>query len=302
MHRLRNHPYLDAVVAAGILLVVGALVVRARSSVSPAGTDTPLATWAGGGGIAARGVTRSLTAAPVTERRGTLSGTRAVSYGPVPLNAGNGARAIVPINEEQTDISLDALFAQLSKPASRGSAAARDDGASSAYAFIPGGLIATTTPGKARTPDQDALYGYGNEVGDAIQSFERDNPNQPAVLKNFMESRTDSDAIAAMKKLGAALAALGATLKHMDEYTVPPAAGAAHAALAKSYADIGAKLSAIPDAQGDEALLKAIDTYDTAAEAFAKKYVALVRIFQSYGVVFSPGDGGSVFTFSNASL
>ena len=44
-------------------------------------------------------------------------------------------------------------------------------------------------------------------------------------------------------------------------------------------------------------LYDAIVSYNTAAEDFAKKYVSLAMVFQSYSVSFSPSDGGSIFVF-----
>ncbi len=301
MHWVRNHPYFDALFAAGVLILVGVLIVRARVGVVPA-SETDI-TW-GGGGVALDTTSRptnipSQGAGDASHAGGSI--TRAETKGYIPLNPGTSARAGSNAGHGGADFNFDALVAQLSRPQSSasGGRSAGSDAITSAYAFIPRGLIATTSA-SSRTPLQDALSTYGNEVGDTIQSFENSNPNQAVILKNFIENRADAGAIAAMKKLGAEMARVGNTLGGMDPEIIPVPVRSAHTALVASYKDIGTKLSAIPDAaaSGDTTLLAAIETYDAAANAFVKRYVALALIFQSYGVAFSPNEGGSSFTFS----
>jgi DNA ligase (NAD+) len=54
--------------------------------------------------------------------------------------------------------------------------------------------------------------------------------------------------------------------------------------------------------RGNGNLYDAIVAYDATADDFAKKFVSLALIFQSYAVTFSPGDGGSVFVFPSSGL
>jgi len=290
MDWLRSHPYADALLAAGALLIIGALVVHQKTSVSPAASD--LATWGGAGGVLVNGVSSGGTGYAQGPQE-TGPGTQAVSVGYIPLTPGDTQADDTTLNATD-NFDFGAFAAALAQPAK--GQPQQDTGAESdAYAFIPTALIATTTLVQQRTALQNNLYLYGNDVGGTIQSFEYAHPDQPAVLKNFIEDRTSPDTIAAMKKLGTDLAAIGTTFDGTGP--VPTQAVAAHKALAAAYKDIGTKLAAIPDAQGDDKLMTAIDTYDSAAESFVKKYVALALVFQSYGVIFSPGDGGAIFIF-----
>lgn len=291
MHWLRSHPYADALLAAGALLVIGVLIVRSHSSVAPRTSD--LATWGGAGGVFVNGVAApNPTAAANPTMTNANYGTQAVSYGYIPLAPG----------EDQPDaqgisgaFDFAAFAAALTQPMGSKNTQTTGDTASDAYSFIPSGLIATTTLVQTRSRQQDNLYLYGNDIGGTIQSFEYANPNQPAILKNFIEDRTNPDTQTAMKKLGNDLAAVGDSIGANS--LIPTQAKSANQALAAGYRNIGTKLASIPDAQGDDGLITAIETYNSAAEDFVKKYVALALVFQSYGVVFSPGDGGAIFVF-----
>ncbi len=292
MEWLRSHPYLDALISAGALLIVGALVVHTQLAAAPGpGRDT---SWGTDGGIYVDAVTTGHTSLPETEQRPAFQTT---DLGYIPLanqnEIGSGPA------DESTSFDFQAFVAALSSSKPANLPTETDTGAD-AYSFIPSGLIATTTLLAKRTPLQEKLYSYGNEVGDTIVSFEHGHPDQPTILKNHIEQQDSPEAIAALKKLGGDLAHVGDTLASME--LVPTQAAAANTALAEAYRTIGKKLAAVPDAKGNDTLYDAIVSYNAAAEDFAKKYVALALIFQSYGVTFSPGDGGSIFVFPSSGL
>ncbi len=289
MEWLRTHPLLDAVVSASALLIVGALFVRAQ--LAPAAHVTSDTTWGSGSGI---------LVSPVSDPHASLSQDTYAGPGPTAKDVGliqlasQNTIGTGPVDESE-GFDLAAFAAMLSNPTSKPSAA---DTASDAYDFIPSGLIATTTLSATRTSKQDALYIYGNEVGDAIVSFEGLHPNQPAVLKNHAEQPGDADAKAALKALGDDFIRLGDSLSGLS---APAQTATAHKALVAAYKDLGTKLSAVSQSSGD-GLYDSIVAYDAAADDFAKKFVALALIFQAYGVMFSPGDGGSVFVFPSSGL
>lgn len=288
---LRAHPYLDALVTASAVIIVGVLVVRTQlaAPIQPA-TD---ATWGSEGGVFVNTVSDGRTTLAPTESGPNF---QAKDLGYIPLATQN------EIGTGPHDASADFDFAAFAAALSRPKTARPVDTSetSSAYDFIPTGLLATTTLAKPRTSLQNQLYMYGNEVGDTIVSFENSHPDQPAILKNQMEQRDDPSAIAALKGLGNDLAHVGDTLAAME--LVPTQAKSAHLALADAYRNIGTKLAAVPDARGDDAIFEAIVTYNASAEDFAKKYVSLAQIFQAYDVTFSPGDGGSLFVFPSGGL
>ena len=168
MNWLRNHPVFDACLAGVLVLGAGFLVVRARSGVAP--VDSGLGTWEGSGGVTAQPVYGSRPA-----QSGRPSGytpqvdiTRAETHDQIPLNAAPAA----PIGSGAggDDFDFDSFVSQLSKSSSKKGAAA-DNSVPSSYSFVPKGLIASSTPDQSRTEAQEALFGYGNEAGDAIQSF-----------------------------------------------------------------------------------------------------------------------------------
>jgi len=166
----------------------------------------------------------------------------------------------------------------------------------SAYAYIPRGLISTTTPSTARTALQQQLYDYGNDIGSSIESFEQQHSNTVQILKEQVEDRSDPDKAAAVVNIGHAFQNLGTNLAKMDN--VPSAMVAAHAALAQSYIEIGKNLALVPQAERDSDFIQAIQTYNTSADAFTRNYIQIVSLFGAHGVTFTSSDAGRVFTFS----
>lgn len=290
MDWLRKHPLLDAVVSAGAVLIVGALFVRTQ--LAPPVHTASDTTWGSGNGI---------IASPVSDPHASLSQDTYQGPGPTAKDVGliqfasQNEIGTGPVDESE-GFDLASFAAMLSNPAIKPSTA--DAPTSGAYDFIPSGLIATTTLSTTRTSKQDMLYIYGNEVGDAITSFEGLHPNQPAVLKNHAEQPGDPDAQAALKALGDDFAHLGDSISGIS---APAQAAAAHKALAAAYKSLGTRLSDVSRSSGD-GLYDAIVAYDAAADDFAKKFVTLALIFQAYGITFSPGDGGSVFVFPSSGL
>ena len=166
---------------------------------------------------------------------------------------------------------------------------------SSAYEFIPTGMISLPDTSPHDTPVQAALRSYGNDVGSIIQSYEQSNPDQVAVLKNFMEDRGDPDKISAMKRLGSEMKNVGTLIAQTDP--VPTQMKVSNADLAAHYDEIGKLLAAIPAAKGNDGLYDAIVTYDQAAERFVGSFVNFALLFQANGVIFTQEDAGSVFMF-----
>lgn len=166
-----------------------------------------------------------------------------------------------------------------------------------AYAYIPTGLISTSTTRK-RTSDQDALFRYGNAVGAIIKKFEAAHPDEIAVLAAQASDRTNPGKAQALRDLGAALSKVGDDINALTN--TPTVAVAAQHDLAKGYNTIGKKLSLVADAKDDTGFIAAINSYNAAADSFARAYSALATVFSVSSVSFSSADTGSVFTFSNS--
>lgn len=292
MNFFRTHPLIDASLGTGAILIVGALFVRTQlgAPVRPATDET----WGGVSGAyvnTVSGMGRSLAQAAPTTPQGArdvgliqLSTQNEIGTGPQDTSDG---------------FDLSAFAALLSNP--HAPVAQADSSIdTSAYAFIPSGLVATTTLTKPRTALQDALYYYGNEVGDTIVSFENSHPDQPAILKNHAEQPGNPDTQAALKRLADDITHVGESIDGIEP--VPTQAKSAHVALVAAYKELGAKLATVSHTQGNDPLYDAIVAYDASADDFAKKFVTLALLFQAYGVTFSPGDGGSVFVFPSSGL
>jgi hypothetical protein len=290
----RAHPYVSAIGAAGAFVLLGAFVVQSRASVSPSGSRP--VTWGGTGALVGGSTTQNGPRQNSEDIMGQVQNAAPYTYITIPSSPNTAADASADMS-----FDFDAFVALLSAGGKSAGSNSSAGGApqTSAYAFIPGGLVSTTTV-KSRTALQKTLFDYGNEVGSFIASFEQQYPNETQILINQAQDRGNADKAAAVVSLGQELSALGDSLSAMDN--VPGQMQSAHAALAKSYNEIGGKLALVAKANGDAHFLAAIQSYNASVDVFTKNYVAMANIFVAYGVTFSPGDPGEVFTFTNASF
>ena len=290
MEWIRMHPYVSALVAVGILFLVGAYIVKERTAVAPNPSST--IAWGGGGGFL-----QPTTGAQYQGGPEEPDLYRRVQSGPpfwFPASSPN-------TSEEETQstntFDIEALISLIS-PKDSGSQTDTSGSSlfSDAYSFLPRGLIATSTPGKEYTPAQEALRAYGNEAGSYIQSFEERNRDMARVLKDQFEDRENPLKNAALVGLADGLAGVGDSLLSIE--IVPEQAASANAKLAASYRAMGAKLRLIPDANTEEARIQAMLAYNATVEEFIKSYTALATLFSLSEVTFRTDEPGTVFMFS----
>lgn len=292
---LRTHPYTAALGAAILFALLGAFVVISRAS-QPAGTRTTA--W---GGEAAQFLNPTSYGATEksTQNQNIL---QQVQDGPpytyIAPNVSNSESG----DGEVSTYDFDAFIAKLTKESNpKGqTTTSEQDPLASAYAFIPRGLISTSTSNPTRSTLQQELYEYGNDIGSTVESFEQQHSDTPQILKGQIEDRGDTEKAAAVAGIGRDLEEVGNILTAME--TVPSSVASAHNALAKSYIEIGKNLALIPKATGDANFIKAIQTYNASADTFAKNYILMVSLFGAHGVTFSGNDAGKVFTFTPTGL
>ncbi|MCR4325723.1 MAG: hypothetical protein NUV59_02855 [Patescibacteria group bacterium] len=298
MDWIRSHPYASGLAAAGLVFVVGVFVVGASAPVSPAASR--LTVW-GGGGSAPSGAAYPAEQSGGQSSRETIM-QRVQSGAPYTyIEPSLPASGAAP-GSQTGAFDFDAFVALLSDTTQPHGQTTGEGGVdiSLSYEFVPRGLVAVQSDTSSRTPQQQALFDYGNEVGSFIQSFEARHSNEAQVLRDQAEDRTDPLKAAALTALADDLSGIGRSLQRMD--TVPPAAASAHNALSASYVEIGTKLALVPKAVSDSDFVDAIQTYNASADKFIENYVYLAQLFASYGVTFSALDSGSVFTFSPIGL
>jgi hypothetical protein len=299
-HWLRGHPYIAGAAVAVFCLLVGAFIVSLHS---PVASQAPQSiAWGGNAGVL--NPTSYDTSAPAqqSDQPSIMQQVQSgAPYNYIPINAPSPDGTTATNASDQSGFDFDAFVASLSQEsAPKTKTSSGNSGVQSAYAFIPSGLMATSSLSPSLTQTQQDLYDYGNNVGSLIQSFEQKNPNESGTLKDQVENRGDPDKAAAVEALGQSLQDLGNSILAMD--TVPEAMTSAHAALGNSYVQIGKNLALVPQAQSDTDFIAAINTYNASADIFTKRYIALAQLFGAYGVKFSPDDPGSVFTFTPTGL
>ncbi len=283
------HAYIAAAAAAVLLLLAGLYIV-VRSIPAPAVGGS--AAW-GGGTVSQFNPSAYVQTADNPERNSIFM---QVQSGP-PFHYTPPAVVSSVTAKMGTDFDFDAFIKMIS-PKGQSYGEVSESG-SITYSFIPAGLVSTTTPIKKRTAEQQMLFEYGNAVGSYVQSFEEAHPAQPELMKNFLEDRQNPAKVASVRALGEAYIALGKNLAGVD--SIPSAVAPQHAALAKSYQDLGQHFMPIASAGNDSNLLAALQSYNGAADTYARAFVALASLLGAYGVAFSPDDPGSVFTFTVAS-
>jgi len=295
---LRSHPYIGALIGATVLILLGALVVGQKTSVDDENT-APLA-W---GGVGARLLNPISNVPSLGEDTRPQNLYTQIRGGPPFRYDPASPTQITAYTSDGGMSDFDALISMLSS-AKGGSASGENqtnvDTFVDAYSFIPTGLISTSTPTKERTPEQEELYNYGNEAGSEIQSFEDSHRNMPQILKDQFEDPRDAGKIATLLGLGDALAGVGRALEEIGN--VPESVRSANASVAKSYKEMGVLLAQVPKAYTDDERISAMLAYNATVETYIKNYVALATILSAYGVTFSPGEPGSVFTFTQASF
>lgn len=285
MSWLRLHPYAAASAAAGLLIVIGALIVESRTAVEP-GT---LSVWGGSGAPLFNPTSYAPQSAIEIAPQQTGEDTDPPAY--IPPSQTAGAEP-VPSGDI---LDLDAFLASLVQPSGSASATSSGDVAY-AYSFIPKGLISTETV-PARNPEQQELYTYGNDAASYIQTYEDTNRNAAVALRDQAEDRQNPQKTQAVKLVAAAMRTAGESLLGME--SVPESVRATHEALAESYVLAGRELSKVPDANGDDAFISAINAYNSAADTLVKHYVSLATMFSLSGVKFMPTDPGSIFMFTS---
>jgi hypothetical protein len=292
MEWLRMHTYLAMLGGAAVLVVLGAFIVGTRTPAPPSTSQT--VAWGGTGAILSpsQGLVQSQD--PRTLVQQISGGVSLNTILPVPQRIADNAT-----NTTAADNGFDfnAFISMLSSENQPTAVPQSDTTApSNAYAFIPSGFVSVASASKPKTPQQQALYDYGNEVGSLIQSFEQENPNASQVLWDQAQDRTDAGKAAALTRLAQGLSALGDSIAAIE--IVPAPVQTAHEALAQSYRALGTKLALVPQAQGDAAFIAAVNAYNAAAQTFVTNYVSMANLFVMQGVSFSQTDAGSLFSFT----
>lgn len=292
---VHRHLYLSITIAVCGILILGAALVVQRTDVNAANSS---GAWGGAGGMFFGSIKNAMPGGPTAEDVVRLQSPQD-SYAAIPIYAPSSQDPEKPSGIDDITTLLAELVQQIPVTASSQTDTSNPD----AFSFIPQGLVSTqpTTVIKKRTPEQDKLFSYGNEVGTYIKGFEDTHFGTTQILKDHVEDRTSPDKIRGLKILGSDMQQLGVDLGNITN--IPESVANAHRVYGNAYYAAGANLLLIADTTTDEEFVNAITKYNTIVEKLSSQFQLLVAIFGMNEVTFSSSDPGNIFMFNpNLSL
>jgi len=273
---------------AGALLflsVLALLIAEMRQSTPPQTTETA------GGFTSGYTDTHKNSGAPLSENKEISQPS--VSFRTTPRGDTYSTRAVTHLLT-QTEIStqsIEDLFATLvPRQKNLRNATPYTDESN----LIWDGSLASTPiiqnpNSNTRTTHQDALYDYGNKMGEMLTTFELQQSGQTAVLGDFFSGNGSSYRIARLADAYTTLA------KDLARVSPPSDARTIHTRLREAYASVGKLLTTL-SSKATPPSIDDVIAYNAVAESAGKELIALSLLFSSSGVIFSPSDPGRVFT------
>ncbi len=285
-----KHPVFLTLSVAVIFVLVGLYFIERQRAVTPNGAS---ASWETVGGYIepTDSISEQPTQAQPLVETDNNPETLVI---PVATTSATKKPANAPAKDDGV-FDYNAMLAQLQHETTSNASAQADktfEKLMGAFSFAP--AIAAPAQ-KVKTPEQQALYIYGNEIGSRIKGFAAVNPNMAQTLTNQINHRTEPSAGVPVRNLGTRYIALGESILAIQN--VPPSVESAHHTLGESYLHLGEALSRIPDATEDQAFIAAITTYNNKADSYTRAFVGMVTLFSALNVTFEETDPGSVFSF-----
>ncbi len=285
-----RHPVFLTLLVAAICVLIGLYFIERQRAVVPSGDSM---TW---GRIGAYLEPQNPATTPDSSRIPEPLVDVGEDSPPVPVTASNPQPQKPPQKTAAADGSFDynALLAQLRHDSTAPAQQANKTFTQllDAFSFAP---VIATPEEKVKTPEQQALFEYGNDIGLRLKGFAALNSNMAQILSDQIAHRTDPSKGNPLRDLGNRYVTLGESILAIHD--IPPAVESAHYKLGESYVQLGRALSRVPDATEDQAFLAAITAYNNKADAYTNAFVGMVTLFSTLEVRFEESDGGSVFSF-----
>ncbi len=302
MEWLQTHVYASTIAVASLFVILGCLLVVSRTD-EP--TPSGMSAWNGNTSAIASSTPSSQTQSSSPAALASTSPDYGIKTLPYTTATSASATTDTIQLSGTSKYNFNALIAELSNPALKtgsNSKAASEGATTTAWNFIPTGLISIQHPSTDRTALQQSLYLYGNEVGSLIEGYDARHGNQTQVLTDANNDRQNAAKQAAVVRIGQDLELVGSGIADISD--APSLAQPDNTALSNSYLEIGKKLVAVGNAEPlrDSALVSAIESYDSSVNSFNKVFIALASLFSANGVNFSSNDPGSVFSFKTSAL
>ena len=287
----KEHPITSTAISIGLLLFIGALFVQSRAGVSSKYSGTSF-----GEGDSSQITYQPQPATQNTNRPTLFSSTTDTVNITISTNTPPQPPQTARSNFSQSIDDLSSLSQQTTNHVSIASSTTIShilDWLNSTTTIT----VSTSTPDK-RTPEQEALYKYGNEIGGIIQAYESIHADSVHVLTDTINDRHDHTKEQAVEKLGNDMKSVGTAI--LSEEPIPSVAVSANTTLGKGYVDAGNAMihSAQAQDQANTAYVAAIQAYNKTSIQVGRALNAVALLFSLNGVTFAKTDAGSMFMFN----
>lgn len=289
MNWLKNNPLAIVLVVCILIVLAGLYIVTSRSPVAPGSTGT----WGTTGAYFSS--TQGSVLPPMKPSNTIpLPESSPVDDDALVIPRAGQSSTITALTEEAAS-DFGSLLAEIAKGVSAASGTTSRPEIITAFDFLPTVTVETGARANA-TPEQQALYAYGNLIGSYIKPFRSGSAETVSILNAQAKDRADAAKGEAVQAIAQRFIDMGERIAGIK--SVPESVRTAHDALAKGYRAVGENLANIPSASTDQEFLGAITKYNTAADSFTTAFINIATIFSLNNVHFEESDPGSVFTFN----
>ena len=305
------HEHLTLVygITVGLIVVAGAVLVSNKFSTNSESTQYTWGSYGGGNRfVPTENLNQSLTKPlPLKEQFSVADLFHNLETNPERTNASfvAGNIPIVSAIKNSTstvgtfkfdEASIEQLLASLKPSAKTQALPGAQQGV--AYYYVPKNIsVPPPPPNIERSETQLALYNYGNDAGTPIELYATLwGSTQAFIHRGFVEDRSDPEKVAELLRLADGLSDVAASLKELEN--IQAQVTKQRARLVKAYEAMAEKTRAIAGAKTDDAVLAAVESYNTTADDFLIAYLSVASVFSLNGVTFSPEESGRVFVYS----
>lgn len=171
--------------------------------------------------------------------------------------------------------------------------------ASDIWSWIPQTILREPEQVKQESLEISTMKTYINEFGTEVKKTINTLGDQPKIMGDFITGRGEVGNADKLKVLGKEYENLGIRLMQMStDSQVSKDIKDSSYELGNAYKDVGviSQLLANQETTDDTETLKDIYLYNKQVDIFATQFISFANLIGAYGVTFTKGEGGDMFT------